>query len=1136
MKRLESTIQILIIDDDIDLLSIAKTYLEKLESDFEITIEENPRSGLDLIRNNDFDIVVCDYQMPVLSGLDILKQLRENGNQIPFIIFTGRSREEVAIKALNLGATNFMKKGSEPKSQYTELAHLIKSAVRHTRNKQAVIQYQKELEIRNKIADLFILEADEDIFLGVLDIILDSLSSKFGVFGYIDDEDRYICPTMTREVWDLCKVSDKSLVFHREEWAGIWGRALIEKKLQISNEPFDVPDGHVEIIRAICCPVVYGGKSIGNLMAANKETDYDEEDISMLQTVAHSLAPILNAHLERNRKEVQRKLAVEALREEREKYQELYDNALVGLIRARLSDGTVIECNETFAKMIGFQNTEDIVGKRIIKTIHMNKKDIERVEAELRTGSCITEIPLKLLDGRSVRIRIQAETYFDEDFFEATVIDMTEEYVARELMEYSEKKFRRVFESSPIGLAILDEDGRVLEGNRAILNIYGISELHEILGYCIFQDPNLSDLGRRNIIDEGYYQTQVQYDFSKIRDTSHYVTSREGIAYFDATFVAFESIVNTRFFLLVVNEITAQKIAELRLKESEENWRSLIESSQDIFIRTDSEGTIIFLNRSLSGIPKSELIGQSVYDFIPPQDDIPMSELLDSVIEKGNIVSFQSSKTLYGKEYILEVNIRPIYDFEELSGMLLTISDITEKQKMLQIIKSEEMRYRTLAEDSIQAISIFEDGKCVYVNPAFCNMTGFTDDYFIDSSTQNLVELIHPDDRDRALQQFYQRISGDGDKRGVEYKLIRKDGKIIWVESYSSLITLQETNMVQVLSIDITERKKHEELVEQERRRLFEVLERIPAFVFLATLEGTVEWANLRAKEIFHKELDVTDIESARPHIERPKEIDIERRNLDDMEWTFPSGQTYTIRSTPFIDIDGRKKILHVGIDISERIHFERILKKQKEELSEFVQRISHDLRGMLQVISGRVGLIKGDEYSNETKEIMDIIEMIDSLLKKSVVLADAGLVIGDLDEIDLDKFISQIGKTVVPEDIRLIHESPPRIQGDREKLTQVIINLLRNAIEHGSPNEIRIVSEQNKNYTDLLFINDGEPVSEEVRDTLLSPSFSRTSNRGMGLKIVSRIISAHGWDISLDDSDTTCFRIRIPSSFVLND
>lgn len=80
-----------------------------------------------------YDVVVSDYVLPGKNGLDFLKELRDRGNNIPFILFTGKGREEVSVKALNLGADRFFNKFGQPETVYGELAYGIPSGSSKTR-------------------------------------------------------------------------------------------------------------------------------------------------------------------------------------------------------------------------------------------------------------------------------------------------------------------------------------------------------------------------------------------------------------------------------------------------------------------------------------------------------------------------------------------------------------------------------------------------------------------------------------------------------------------------------------------------------------------------------------------------------------------------------------------------------------------------------------------------------------------------------------------------------------------------------------------------------------------------------------------------------------------------------------------
>lgn len=130
-------IDTLLIDDDTGFLDLAKTYLEKERDELNIETIHFITSALELIDEYDFDCVVCDYQMPEMDGLELLEKVREDfGDDVPFILLTGKGREEVAVKALNLGADRYLQKKNDPKSQFSVLAQAIKQEAEHYRVKK----------------------------------------------------------------------------------------------------------------------------------------------------------------------------------------------------------------------------------------------------------------------------------------------------------------------------------------------------------------------------------------------------------------------------------------------------------------------------------------------------------------------------------------------------------------------------------------------------------------------------------------------------------------------------------------------------------------------------------------------------------------------------------------------------------------------------------------------------------------------------------------------------------------------------------------------------------------------------------------------------------------------------------------
>lgn len=144
---MKSGTRVLIVDDEPGILEIAQDFLES-DGDITVTTADSASQALRRLEKEDIDVIISDYQMPPgMNSIELLKQLREAGNDIPFIIFTGRGREEVAIEALNNGAAFYLQKGINIEVQFTELRNMIIQVAERKRIEHAL----RESEERNRM-------------------------------------------------------------------------------------------------------------------------------------------------------------------------------------------------------------------------------------------------------------------------------------------------------------------------------------------------------------------------------------------------------------------------------------------------------------------------------------------------------------------------------------------------------------------------------------------------------------------------------------------------------------------------------------------------------------------------------------------------------------------------------------------------------------------------------------------------------------------------------------------------------------------------------------------------------------------------------------------------------------------------
>ncbi|HXX54879.1 MAG TPA: PAS domain S-box protein, partial [Methanoregula sp.] len=120
--------RVLYVDDEPGLLEIGKLFLEQ-GGQFVVDLTASAPEALAQLDVQPYDAVLSDYQMPVMDGISFLKQVRSRDQGLPFILFTGRGREEVIIDAINNGADFYLQKGGDPLAQFTELAHKLRLAI-----------------------------------------------------------------------------------------------------------------------------------------------------------------------------------------------------------------------------------------------------------------------------------------------------------------------------------------------------------------------------------------------------------------------------------------------------------------------------------------------------------------------------------------------------------------------------------------------------------------------------------------------------------------------------------------------------------------------------------------------------------------------------------------------------------------------------------------------------------------------------------------------------------------------------------------------------------------------------------------------------------------------------------------------
>jgi len=237
---------ILFVDDEPSMLDVGKIFLEE-NAGYSVQCAISGKDAIDLMAAGKYDAIVADYQMPGMDGITLLKKVRETNKTLPYILFTGRGREEVAIEAINEGADFYLQKGGSARVQFAELAHKIRIAVERRAAEAAL----KESEALNRK----ILENLPDYVLvyGHDGEILYANSASAEVLGYRVEEliGKSVISFVTREY--QAKAIAKLASRRNENDTSLYeieikGKGNIRRRVIVKGTPIQYGDSHAVLL------------------------------------------------------------------------------------------------------------------------------------------------------------------------------------------------------------------------------------------------------------------------------------------------------------------------------------------------------------------------------------------------------------------------------------------------------------------------------------------------------------------------------------------------------------------------------------------------------------------------------------------------------------------------------------------------------------------------------------------------------------------------------------------------------------------------------------------------------------------------------------------------------------------------
>ena len=316
---------------------------------------DNRTSLEQAIRTQEWDIVVVDYVIPGLGGLQVLAVIEKICSELPAIAVSGHVSEGVIVETLQGGACDYVLKSNLTRFAPSVQRALVTSDTRREKlwAEQEIRRLYRETSVKYKIAEIALTSPSEEWYLEVLQVILRELESHYGIFGYVHDQGHLVCSSLAGNVEGKYELLSRDISLPPQAWKD----CLSEKthgatELTFVNQLLMASDEHVPIKCSLSVPILRDSKVIGFLMVANKSQDYTGEDDVFLKMIADHVSPILQSRLDTVRKLQQYRKTREKLVRREATLQKL----LAGIENASLPntlERPLLDCNDPACQLLG---------------------------------------------------------------------------------------------------------------------------------------------------------------------------------------------------------------------------------------------------------------------------------------------------------------------------------------------------------------------------------------------------------------------------------------------------------------------------------------------------------------------------------------------------------------------------------------------------------------------------------------------------------------------------------------------------------------------------------------------------------------------------------------------------------------
>ncbi|MCK4380065.1 MAG: PAS domain S-box protein, partial [Candidatus Lokiarchaeota archaeon] len=537
------------------------------------------------------------------------------------------------------------------------------------------------------------------------------------------------------------------------------------------------------------------------------------------------------------------------LRESEEKYHQLFNKALYSIALFDL-EGNIVDCNNATSNLLSTHTLKEYIGKNYREFWTYHEKDKPLIDLFnniftdiIKTGKTLNfEFPIHRTIGRIIWCYATASKIKigKKEFIQLILIDISAQKEAQQRLKESEEKYRSLVENAHEGVWALDENDDTIFVNPKICKMLGYTK-DEIMGknLHLFLEAPMSELinsyrkRREKGLKDTYELEFMKKDGTILSASINAASILNGNGEFKGSFA-------------YITDITNRKIAEQKLKESEEMYRLLAENIHDIIVGLDKKFQIEYINeevvKKVLGTAKKYVLGKNVLDFVHPDDKaVGLNSLVKGIKDKEGIMEVRI-RHQKGHYIWFEVKGKAFLNNKgELKGILIA-RNITERKHAEEKLRESEEQYRTLVETMTDGLVVIDENSCfTYLNMSFSKMIEYSYNEILNTSIFNYL-----DKKNQRIVEEQLIKRRDGESQPYELMWTRKDGQKIYTIMAPKPLIDAEGNYIGSFAVitNITERITAEQKLKESEERYRNLIESVPFSIALIDQQGKIIYCN----------------------------------------------------------------------------------------------------------------------------------------------------------------------------------------------------------------------------------------------------------------------------------------------------